>query len=161
MTQKWYQKTSIQAAIIAGVFLVLSTVTPIYLGKDKSVRSDEVTREVDHLLPTVVNIDSSSKQSSIVNLYAQETKEASANEESTKSSSQVFFEVTLTLPSRLSNANIFVDDMPAHLIKDLPTLKIIRVKSKSTNHKISAQKGEISCLKQLFIQQNSTISLCD
>jgi len=161
MAQKWHQKASVQAAIVAGVFLLLATLIPVYLSKDESSKPDEVTRKVDQHLPAVVNIDSSSNQSSPVDPQTQETKENDSEQKSKKPSSQVFFEVTLMLPSRLSNANIFVDDMPAIMIKDLPTLKTIRVEGKRANHKISAQKGESSCLKQLFIRQNATISLCE
>jgi len=66
----------------------------------------------------------------------------------------IYYIVTLIIPSKMVGADIIVDGKPAHILKQSLAIVKIRVKKKDTNHQITVQKDEASCSKNLFISQD-------
>lgn len=74
---------------------------------------------------------------------------------------QKTYDVILVLPSRMSDANVFVDEKKALIVERTLTVIKIRVSEKTTNHKITVRNGNDSCsIEKLIRQNNERISLC-
>ena len=53
----------------------------------------------------------------------------------------------------MSNAEILVDEEPAHILEQALTIVTIRVQKKQTPHQIMVKKGNQSCEKQQLINK--------
>jgi len=74
----------------------------------------------------------------------------------------IYYTVTLIIPSKMAGADIRVDGKPANILKQYVNIATIRVRKKDTNHQITLQKDDISCSKDFFIPQdmNELIITC-
>lgn len=70
------------------------------------------------------------------------------------------YEVTLLIPSQMSDADIFVDEMPAVIIDRQLTVVKILVKQKTQPTKIHLYKGEQKCAQTLLIHKNMELTPC-
>lgn len=70
------------------------------------------------------------------------------------------YEVTLMIPSHMSNADILVDERPAEIIDRQLTIVKIRVEQKNQPTNIRLRKGEQQCSQTLLIQKNVQLTPC-
>lgn len=71
------------------------------------------------------------------------------------------YEVILVLPSRMSDAKIFVDCKPANVITRTLTVITIRVLKSRLSHSIVIKKGESECrIDRLILQNNLRLQPC-
>lgn len=73
-------------------------------------------------------------------------------------SKKVFYDVTLIIPSFMSDAKIFVDEKPAIVINRSPTIVKIRVEKKESNHQIKLIRDNYPpCIIEQFIRENNLV----
>ena len=73
---------------------------------------------------------------------------------STSTSTNKNFDVKLVLPSKMNDADIFVDNEPAIIVSRTPTIITIRLKQKKSNHQIVVKSGGQVCKKELLAFQD-------
>lgn len=181
MSQKWYRKTSVQTAIVSGIFVVVAAIisgffdlfsrsgktsatTTIY--KDSTSLKDANFIKVPENKTSIADSSSVRKSKAPTQLIVpQDSNSRITKPELVKPQqplSETFYEVTLLLPSRMKDAEILVDNELAKIIQSTIMQKVIRVREKDSNHTIIVRKGEFSCSKQMFIRQSGlVITLCE
>lgn len=128
MIQKWYQKVSLQAAIVTGIFLIVSAIIAGIFGLYQSIftlRSGERTSQMR-------TISQNNRTTSSIDIY----------------------DVYLIIPSELNGAEILVDGRPASIVSQTPTIIKVRVKRKDLPHRFVLRKGEKTCTKEVLVRDN-------
>lgn len=129
---------SIIGVIIAVVFFLIS--------KKKDETIDNKIINLEKKL-----IESSEKP------HSMELKSFSEDNIQIQNSNVKTYEVILVIPSNMSGAEVYVDDKPAAIIKQTPTIIKIMVSAKDSdeNHKICIKKNNRSCTRKLVINENN------
>jgi hypothetical protein len=90
------------------------------------------------------------------NIDSKDTSKAGREPDQTQKL-QKTYEVTLVLPSRMSDAEILIDGKPAAILERTLTVVKIGVEEKRTAHEIMVKKGNVSCVKRQWIRKSGEI----
>lgn len=139
---KWFNNNKVFSVIII-VALVIIAVGHLVDGIDK-IKSVFIT-ETPATTPPEKRPDASGDTSAARKdpVHIQKTRTA--------------YEVTLVLPSRLSDAEILIDGQPAVILQRTLTVVKIRVAEKQQPHEITVKRGDESCTKRQWIRRSGDI----
>ncbi|GAK50696.1 hypothetical protein U14_01929 [Candidatus Moduliflexus flocculans] len=157
---KWTSLIIIIGIILVSISGVVKNVSEaiksvVDLLGNKTPQKIVITPTVHPSVTITPNIPLRSTPTAIITTLPEPTEQPKPTQQPTRSDiKQTYYDVILVLPSRMSNAEILVDEQPANILEQSPTVVTVRVNTTPDSHQFIIKKGGAICKTQQVISKN-------